>query len=120
MKQYNRSDHDKQGVNLSYVGLASVVERIHAENGLDWTDLINDGDLGPKERRLFKNLAAACDMTEKQRETILLYCFDHLTLCEIAAKFGISQQSVSARIKGGKLKLYPLLKSFVAAKEAVK
>ena len=120
MKQYNRSDHDKREPKIAYVGLASVVERIHSENGLDWTDLVNDRKLGPKERRLFDNLCTACSLTEKQREAILLYSFDHYTLQEIAAKFGVSHPMVCKYIREGKFKIYPLLKTLAEAKKVTK
>lgn len=116
MKQYNRSDHDLKGVELVFVGLASNVEYIYTKTGTRWIDLIQDLELGPGEYKLFKALAKACGLTEKQYKAIDMYYFQHDTISEIGAKVGISHQAVARLIKRGKAKLYPILRGLAETK----
>lgn len=53
------------------------------------------------------------DLSEKQREYILLYYFDRMKLIEIANTYNVNVSTVSRTIKRGEKVIYNLLKYYI-------
>ena len=70
----------------------------------------NEKDIDKKKSFLFE--AVVNDLTNRQRDCILMYYYDNMKMKDIAKKLSLSPSTVTRHIKAAKVKLKNIAKYF--------